>query len=375
MKILKIIGIIILLIIIVFIGLLIFIKMKTSNIEDKKDLTTSIDKLANNYVKKENAYALVVGVIKNGKVLLNYYGTTERGKSILPDSLTTFELASTSKLFTTSTLQILIDNNEVKLNENIQKILVPKVILPKIAENTTVQQLATHLSGFPSLPESFMNKMIDETNPYKILKMQDMYDYLKTCDEKKKEGEFEYSNFGMGLLGHVLELKTGIKYEKLVNKKLLNPIGMNNTFITVDKINKSNIIQGYDQDGNKAPIWTDNVLTGAGSFLSNGMDMMKFLKANLNSNATTISKSLIKTQDNKLNGIKGLGWMQPKSAEKLIGLENIVWHNGMAGGYSSFIAIDKTNNYGVFVLSNKAIDPTKLGINLALSLKTQSWKK
>ena len=137
----------------------------------------------------------------------------------------------------------------------------------------------------------------------------------------------------------------------------------------------STVIQGYDQDGNKAPIWTDNVLTGAGSFLSNGMDMMKFLKANLNSNATTISKSLIKTQDNKLNGIKGLGWMQPKSAEKLIGLENIVWHNGMAGGYSSFIAIDKTNNYGVFVLSNKAIDPTKLGINLALSLKTQSWKK
>ena len=375
MKAIKIIGIIILIIAILFIGLLIYIKIKNSNIEDKKDLETSIDKLSNNFISKGKSYCLVVGVIKNGKVLLKYYGTIERGKSILPDSLTTFELASTSKLFTTSTLQLLVDNNEVELNEKIQKILMPKVKLPKIAENTTVQHLATHISGFPLLPESFMNKMTDETNPYEILKMQDMYDYLKTCDEKKKEGDFEYSNFGMGLLGHILELKTNVKYEKLVKEKLLQPIGMNNTFITLDSVNKTNIVQGYDPEGNKAPIWTDNVLTGAGSFLSNGNDMIKFLKANLNSNATVISKSLIKTQENKLNGIKGLGWIQPQSPEKLIGLSNIVWHNGMAGGYSSFIAVDRTNNFGFFVLSNKAINPTQLGFKLVMNLKTQSWKK
>lgn len=375
MKAMKIIGIIVLILTAIVAGIYFYIKYKANNIEDRKNLESTIDTQANKYISEGNSFGLIVGIVKNGKVFIKGYGSTEKGKNILPDSLTTFELASTSKLFTTSTLQILADEGVLNLDDKIQTILGEKVKLPLSAQNTTLRHLATHLSGFPSLPESFIAKMNDETNPYKDLITQDIYDYLKNCEGKQKEGTFVYSNFGMGLLGHLLEFKTGVKYEQLVKEKLLNPIGMNQTFVTIDSNNKAKIIQGFDENGNQAPIWEDKVLTGAGSFLSNGNDMLKFIKANLNDKETIISKPLLATHIQQLNGETGLGWILPSSTDKLLGNKNIVWHNGMAGGYASFLAIDKVNNYGLFVLSNKAVDVTKLGMKLTINVRTQSWKE
>lgn len=371
----KIIGIVTLILIAIISVLYFYIRYKTSNIEDKKNLQLTIDNQANKYISEENAFALVVGIVKDGKVYLKGYGTTVKGKNILLDSSTTFELASTSKLFTTATLQILVDKGILKLDDKIQTIIGDKVKLPLSAQNTTLRHLATHLSGFPSLPNSFIAKMKDETNPYKDLTTQDIYDYLINCEGKQRDGTFEYSNFGMGLLGHLLELKTGLQYEQLVNQHLLTPLGMNNTFVTIDSTNETKIIQGYDEDGNPSPIWEDKVLTGAGSFLSNGSDMVKFIKANLNENETAISKSLLATHQQQLNAEMGLGWILPSSVDKMLGNKDIVWHNGMAGAYASFIAIDKVNNYGLFILSNKAVDVTKLGMKLTISVRTQSWKE
>ena len=373
-KLLKILAIVFLFTSILVLGLFALIKYKTSNIKDEKNLAQSLDNLGNKFIKEGNSNGLVVGIYKNGIVQIKGYGTKIEGKNIKPDGTTLFELASTSKLFTTSTLQLLVDEKQLKLEDKLQPILKDKVVIPNNAKNTTLQHLATHLSGFPSLPTSFINKMTDEKNPYKDLVTQDIYNYLKNCKGKKPEGEFEYSNFGMGLLGHLLELKTNIKYEELVKSKLLKPLNMNSTFVTIDATNKKNIIQGYDENNNKAPIWKDDVLTGAGSFLSNANDMIEFIKANLNEKETKLSKSLIKTHQQQLNGETGLGWILPSNADKLLGNESIVWHNGMAGGYASFLAIDKKNNYGVIVLSNKAVDVTKLGMKVAIAARTQSWK-
>jgi serine-type D-Ala-D-Ala carboxypeptidase/endopeptidase len=374
-KVMKIIGIISLLLIVIFAGFYFYIRYKTNNVKDKKDLAATIDKQANKFIADGNSFGMVIGVFKNGKTYIKGYGTVEQGQNISPDSTTIFELASTSKLFTTSTLQLLADNGELKLDDKIQNFLKEKVTLPASVQNTTLQHLATHLSGFPALPNSFIDKMTDETNPYKDLVTSDIYNYLKSCEAKQPDGTFEYSNFGMGLLGHLLELKTNQKYEQLVKNKLLTPLQMTNTFVTIDSLNKQKIIQGYDEQGVKAPIWEDRVLTGAGSFLSNGNDMIKFIKANLTENETAISKSLLKTHLQQLDGENGLGWILPSATDKLLGNKNIIWHNGMAGGYTSFLVIDKTNNFGLIVLSNKAVDVTKLGMKLTIAIRTQSWKE
>lgn len=371
----KIIAIIILVILILFAGLFYFGKYRLNNTKDEKDLEASLDKHAQKYLNDGDAYALVIGVVKDGKSLVKGYGSTERDKLITPDSTTIFELASTSKLFTTSLLQLMVDEGQLSLDNPIQTLLPADIILPPSAQQTTLRHLATHRSGFPSLPGSFLDKMTDETNPYKDLITTDIYDYLKTCEGKQPDGTFDYSNFGMGLLGHLLELKAGVPYEQLVKQKLLNPLGMKHTFVTIDSTNKQYIVQGYNEAGNPNPIWIDHVLTGAGSFLSNGTDMIAFLNANLNQKNHPLSVSLIQTHKQQLNGESGLGWMLPTGFDTYLGNTEIVWHNGMAGGYSSYVMVDKTNKNGLFILSNKSVDVTSLGMRLSLMVRTQSWKQ
>jgi hypothetical protein len=47
----------------------------------------------------------------------------------------------------------------------------------------------------------------------------------------------------------------------------------------------------------------------------------------------------------------------------------------MAGGYASFLAVDKTNGYGIIILSNKAIDLTSLGMKMVRTTRIQSWEE
>jgi CubicO group peptidase (beta-lactamase class C family) len=370
----KIVIIIILILLLIIVAIISFSIYKISNIKDHKDLEGSIDKYATKYILDGNSIGLVIGILKNEKIVITGYGTTKKGEQILPNAFSLFELASVSKVFTTSTLQLLVDEGILKLDDTIQPLLANKVNLPESAQNTTLQDLATHHSGFPKVPETLFSKEIDFTNPYKDLVRQDMYDYLETCEGKKKEGKFDYSNFGMGLVGHLLELKTKIGFEELVKQKLLQPLEMNHTTITIDSLNKNQVVQGYDENEEPTPIWIDDVLTGAGSFLSNGLDMVKFIQANLDEKETKISKSLIQTHQ-PITKQTGLGWMLPQIMDKLIGNKDIIWHNGMTGGSASFITINKKEDYGIIILSNKAVDITSFGMKLSVMVKTQSWKE
>jgi hypothetical protein len=48
-------------------------------------------------------------------------------------------------------------------------------------------------------------------------------------------GQFEYSNVGVSLLGYILTQRTGMAYEDLLRVRILEPLGMKNTTITLSK--------------------------------------------------------------------------------------------------------------------------------------------
>lgn len=259
------------------------------------------------------------------------------------------------------------------MDATIGELLAGTIELSLAAQKVTLRELVTHTSGFPALPTSFINKMTDQKNPYKDLEIKDLYEYLKTADGKDKAGQFKYSNFGMGLLGHVLEIVTKKRFEALVIEVLLSKLNMDSTTITLTPKLENQLAQGYDMNGEPCPIWIDNVLTGAGSFTSNVSDMMKFIKANLE-NDSPISNSLQKMHGDQYDGDTGsIGWIQPMFLDRLVGNRSIIWHNGLAGGYASYIAINTKNKTGLVILSNKSIGVTTLGMMLMRQVDTQSW--
>ncbi|RFZ79555.1 class A beta-lactamase-related serine hydrolase [Lacrimispora amygdalina] len=339
---------------------------RLKNRKDTGDLQGRIDQSGEEYLKSNNGVGLVIGVVQRGNVYIQGYGRIRKESDEKPDEMSLFELASVGKLFTAAALEVFTDRGDLSASDSIDQYLADVVKLPKTAQTTTLMQLATHTSGFPSIPDSLRRRMKDQKNPYKSLTKADLYEYLSTCQGKKRAGHYKYSNFGMGLLGHLFELKYKDTYENIIKKEICTQLDMENTTITMNESQQKLLAQGYDAKGAPNPVWEDYVLTGAGSFLSNAEDMVKFIKANLYEEKTTLSASLFKTHVRQMNGKTGLGWHFPMLGERLLGLNDIIWHNGMAGGYSSYIAIDKEDETGIIILSNTACDVRALGVKILL---------
>ncbi|MHB8472243.1 MAG: serine hydrolase domain-containing protein [Gammaproteobacteria bacterium] len=375
----KILAVTLALVVVVAVSAVLYLKYRLDNTPDNMELEAALDSEVKKLTRNDLSYGLVIGVYKDGKSLIKGYGTVNKESSTVPDASTVFQIASVSKLFTASLLQILCDKGVLKIDATLGELIGGSFSLSPAAQRVTLKQLVTHTSGFPSIPKSLGLKATELAgkenlmqNPYSHLGPQYLFDYLKTTKDKREPGRFEYSNFGMGLLGHVLEIVTKRNFEPLVSEMLLAPLDMRNTAVTLTPEMKEHLAQGYTADGVPSPMWTFSALAGAGAFNSNVEDMMKFIRANIE-DGSLMSRTLKKMHAPQLGGDTGIGWIQPTFLDRFFGNSTVVWHNGMVGGYASYVSIDTKANTGIVILSNKAVDVTMLGMMLTRQARTQSW--
>ena len=123
----------------------------------------------------------------------------------------------------------------------------------------------------PRLPTNLSPS--DIANPYADYTTENLYAFLSGYELTRDIGsEHEYSNLGVGLLGHVLALAGGSSYEDLVRERILKPLGMSKTGITLDEEMQSWMTIGHDQAGNVVPLWDLPSLAGAGALRSDVTD-------------------------------------------------------------------------------------------------------
>jgi len=375
----KILAIIVALVLLIFLGVAVFFKIKTKPPPDKHDLVGSLDAQINKMFKDRDKQALVVGVYKDGRFHIKGYGVTSRESDSVPDAQTVFEIGSITKIFTASLLQVLSDKGVVSLDSTLNELIGDDTALSEQVANINLKQLATHTSGLPRLPKSMLTKVEELAgkdnvldDPYSYLGPEYMFDYLKSAPDAKASGKFAYSNFGVGLLGHVLEKVTNETYENLLVKEIFAPLGMQSTGITVTPEAEQHFAHGHDAKGDATGRWTSKALGAAGAVNSNMTDMLTFVQASLTS-GTAANLRFEKMRVPLYKGKTGLGWLQPGFFEKLFGSRNSVWHNGTTGGFSSYISIDPIDNSGLVILSNRAMDVGIYGLMLNREIRTQSW--
>jgi len=362
-----------------FIISLFYYKYKFSNILDKGNLELSIETEAQHFIENGNSVGLVVAIYKDNKNIVKSFGVKNLETGIAPDENTVFQIGSVTKIFTASLLQILCDEGVVDMDSTLKDLIGDITPLAKKIEQVSLRELVTHTSGFPKIPRSIINKINDITgkkniliNPYSYLELKDILDYLKDPDEKCISGKFNYSNYGMGLLGHILEICTEKSLNVLFDEKIFTPLNMNNSTIEITHEMSNNLATGYTKKNKETPMWDFGALAGAGALSSTASDMIRFVIENITSNSI-LSKKFKKMHIKQFNGKTGIGWMLPSMLEHFFGESTIVWHNGMVGGYTSYVSIDTENNTGVVILSNKMIDVTFLGLILSRHTRTQSW--
>ncbi len=311
-------------------------KAKYEKLSDTQDLKDRIAKLAQPYMAKRTNGAVVIGLLQNG----NEYVQGFAAHGAVPGRSTMYEIGSITKVFTAITLAKLANDGVVNLDDPVVKCLPPEANVPN---SITFKHLATHSSGLPRLPDNFFAVVGKSANPYIAYKKEHLYAFFKAVKKFKEPAEPSgYSNLGFGLLGHALELCAGKSYPALVQASVIGPLSLRNT-----SMNSTNVVPGHDPKGNQTPNWDFDVLAGAGAIRSNAEDMLKFLRANLEPETTTIAKALVLAQQRHLKGM-GLAWFFLTTAEDL----TFLWHNGGTAGYRSFAGFDPKNKTAVILLSN-----------------------
>lgn len=324
---------------------------------------SAINAILQNRIDTKRAVGIVAATLDHGRSRIYTAGTS--GAPGMPlDGNTVFEIGSITKVFTASILADMVAKGEVKLDDPVAKYLPSSVRIPsRNGKQITLLDLATQSSGLPRMPTNFTPA--DNNNPYADYTVAQMYAFLSSYELTRDIGaQYEYSNLGVGLLGHALALKAGKSYETLVTERILRPLGMNDTRITLTPAMKSRLAPGHSEGGEVVANWDLPTLAGAGALRSTVGDMLKFLAANLDTTSVPLGRVLATTHFARrdVNGAQmriGLNWHILNAMGR-----PVIWHNGGTGGYRTFIGFDQANNRGAIVLSNQSVSPDDIGFHL-----------
>ncbi len=307
-----------------------------------------IDRLGKSY-HLDDSGCLAVAIVVGDETRFHYFGTLPSGAAPTQDTI--FELASVGKTFTGLLLAEMIVKNELSSSATIDELWPQDAgVAPQSIRAILLFDLATHSSGIPSLPRNMPAS--NPLNPYAGFTVPLMYEDLQTIklDFAPRRG-YAYSNFGFGLLGHLLALRAGKSYEELVVERICRPLNMEDTRMTLSAGQLERVATPHD-GGKPVSVWEDTTMPGAGSFLSSPGDMAKYIRGHwsgeLGSLATAMGTAIRKHRRTDLPQT-AIGYAWHINSENAL---DIVWHNGGSGGSRSYVALLPDRRVGVCVLAN-----------------------
>lgn len=339
---------------------------EAQNISDAA-MQSTINGIVQPALQSKNTPGMAVAVHYNGQDYIYVYGVANSENNTPVTKDTIFDLASITKVFTTTLLGISIQQGKIQLTDPIVKYL-PALNgtqgLP--IDQVKVVDLATHTASFPHDIDSFG---VNKNDPSGLMKS------LRTWEPPYPIGtKYAYSNISFGLLGKVVENANGKDFISLLNSNILSPLNMANTFIFIPSSKTSLQAQGYNAQGASVPAHQTGYYYGGGALHSSISDMLQFLNANLGvtQNLPPILASAIQLTQQQQFQVKpnfaiGLGW-------QLVNRNNnsFITKNGMDNGFTTFIGFSPQNKFGVVVLANKRdAMSTKIGNQILNQLASE----
>ena len=220
-------------------------------------------------------------VAKDGKpVFEGAYGFAEREGKVPNTPATRFRFGSMGKMFTAVAALQLVQAGKLSLDAPVGKYL-PDYPNPEVAA-VTIEQLLTHTGGTGNIfvPEYFNARL--ETREHQ--------DYLNLFGKRgagfKPGSRWDYSNYGMLLLGRIIEVVSGQSYYDYTRTHIFEPLGMSSTGNEPEESHVSNLSTGYTHMGPRpgppGPLRanTDTLPyrgTAAGGGYSTAGDLLKFM--------------------------------------------------------------------------------------------------
>lgn len=272
---------------------------------------------------------------------------------------TKFRIASQSKLFTALAIMQLRDDKKLRLDDPVSKHLDwVHVKNPDGTEREiTIRQLLTHTSGLSSIALHSRPLWSNFQFPTDSELRAEMAEQVLLFRPGQK---LKYSNLGITLLGQVVEPVSERPFAEYVDEKLLTPLGLDLTSVTIDAT-ALGLATGYArlQDGTfeALPFVDAKAMapaTGMSSSLENMARFVTWQLRQLNSDKTEIMladtlRDMQRPHRTVPDGSfgQGLGFnLMPGKDRTLVG------HEGQYPGFYTSSMISVSEKTGVVILSN-----------------------
>lgn len=218
-------------------------------------------------------------VLRNNKIVLNEsvgWADKENKVPMYPNHI--FRMGSMTKPLTGAAIQMLIEDGKLQLSDKVSK------YIPDFRNNKsgdiTIFQLLTHTSGLPA----------DKDYYKRFKKFNSLGEAIREValqePETKPGTAFLYSSLNSSVLGYLIEAITGKPAEIFIQERILDPLGMNNSFCTLQAGDnrKSKLAACYlKKSGEWSKQWNNSMempmhyFTGATGFYSTATDYARFL--------------------------------------------------------------------------------------------------
>lgn len=213
--------------------------------------------------------------------------------------------ASITKMLMGTLTFKLQEEGKLNINDSVSK-YIDNAILKKIsnAEGKTIKQLMNHTTGIFDLITSSGFYLAVINNPNKDWKQEELLEFVYGVEGYELNNPYpaHYSSTNTLLLSMCIEKATGEKHEELLREKILDPVGMVNTFYQGREAIPTTAAQGYfDLHNNGQLVNVSNLVTGSGNgyggIYSNVFDMRRFIRSLLVEKTILSAASLSQMQE------------------------------------------------------------------------------
>ncbi|MEU0137631.1 serine hydrolase domain-containing protein [Streptomyces sp. NPDC006296] len=271
---------------------------------------------------------------------------------------TRFETGSLTKTFTALLLAELAARGEVRYGDRADRYLPFRLPGPPL----TLLHLATHTSGLPRLPPGLLARAVRSgwlSNPYAGFHEDDLLASLRRTRLRHSPGiRVQYSNFGGGLLGHVLARAaggTGGDYAALLAERVTGPLGLLDTDCSANGPQATGHWHGRPRPALLMP-----GLVAAGAVRSSARDLLRLLTLLLHPDTApgpVLRTALAEVQRPRL--------VVPRTGSRLCLVWNLrprpdgplVHHSGGTRGFTAFAGFLPASDTALVALTNTAPTP------------------
>ena len=298
-------------------------------------------------------FAGAVIVARKGEVLFSgAYGLADREKKVANTIDTRFRIGSMNKMFTAAAVLQLVQAGRIALTEPLGKYLTDYPN-QEVAAKVTIHHLLTHTGGTGDIFGPDFNA--------RRLELRTLDDYVAVYGHRAPAFEpgsrWAYSNYGMLLLGVIIERVSGQSYYDYVAEHIYKPAGMTGTGSQPESEAVPDRSLGYRRAPGGA--WTPNTDTlpyrgtSAGGGYSTVLDLVKFAEALLGHkllNEEYTELLITGKVDTGRGNMYAYGFEDGRKDGA-----GAVGHGGGAPGMNGDLRIYPQSGYVVAVLSN--LDP------------------